>query len=509
MSPNNLNDHFDVDYPEGPILTADQVRELDRTTIEILSLEPDHLMKEAAAAILGAYLDRYRYANRVAIICGKGNNGGDGIYAARLLSRYADEVRCFVIASRDNFAFDIAGLNVVFADSDWLAALDEFNPELVIDALLGIGLRGEPTGEIAHAIDWINSGNRPVIAVDVPSGVDADSGQAPGKAVQASLTVTMGVAKPFLFQSEGADLSGEWRVGSLSYDIEAAATEAQGNLITREEVDEDVPARWAASNKGDNGHVLIVAGSPSMPGAAVLAARGALRAGAGLVTICSHPSVCTAVSHHLPEVLLWPIHGSGEASSAIVSGANRFDAAVFGPGLGQAEDVRALLRSVWEGWGLPCVVDADALNLVAAGLKPPKGLCVLTPHPGEMGRLMGVSTDEIQADRFGWAKRAAEKLGEVVVLKGAYSVVSEAGQPLAVNPTGNPGMATGGMGDVLAGVIGTLLAQEVDRFAAAKCGVFWHGVAGDQCRVEIGEVGFTASELADRLPRARDAIKLI
>jgi NAD(P)H-hydrate epimerase len=245
-----------------------------------------------------------------------------------------------------------------------------------------------------------------------------------------------------------------------------------------------------------------------MRGAAALAARGALRAGAGLVTVASVVEVCDAVSALLPEVMLIPLEDddgvlSPDSAEAILDLQDRASCAVFGPGMTTHEAVRALLTLVWKDWSLPCVVDADALNAVSLGLTLPDAPCVLTPHPGEMARLLGMSSEKVQSDRFRAAQLAVEKYGRTVLLKGAYSVVSEREGNLLVNTTGNPGMAAGGMGDVLAGVIGGLLAQGLPTLQAAAVGAFLHGAAGDLCADKLGPVGFTASDLAFRIPAAR------
>jgi NAD(P)H-hydrate epimerase len=254
-----------------------------------------------------------------------------------------------------------------------------------------------------------------------------------------------------------------------------------------------------------------VAGSRRFPGAASLAARGALRAGAGLVVVASVPAVCTAVSALVPEAICIPLPEvdgviAPEAAAMVLDAANSADAAVFGPGLTAEAAVLDFLTRIWSVWRLPCCIDADGLNAVAHGVRLPEAECALTPHPGEMGRLMHSSSAEIQADRFGVVTRAAQAFAQAVLLKGAFSVVAANGEPTLVNGTGNPGMATGGMGDVLAGVVGTLLAQGLPPYYAVACGAFWHGLAGDRCAHHIGPIGFTASDLANALPSARATI---
>jgi len=261
-----------------------------------------------------------------------------------------------------------------------------------------------------------------------------------------------------------------------------------------------LPERLRASHKGDNGSILIIAGSERMPGAATLAARSALRAGAGLVTVAGVESVCRAVAANVPEAILMPLpeHNgviSGDAARMLLEVQNRYHAALFGPGLTHQEPVLECLGRVWQDWRIPCCIDADALNAASKGVPLPLAECVLTPHPGEMSRLLHSSIAEIQADRFATVAQAVEKLRRTVLLKGPYSIVGEEFQPMLVNSTGNPGMASGGMGDVLSGLITTLLGQDLPGYYAAACGMYW-----------IGHVGYTAIDVAQALPRARTQI---
>ena len=281
--------------------------------------------------------------------------------------------------------------------------------------------------------------------------------------------------------------------------------------MTIEEAARLLPKRLPDSNKGDHGWLLIVAGSAGMPGAGVLAAMGAYRSGAGRVTVASVPSVLEAVTRQLPEALLLALP---EFDGAIAEGASTilqakkdaFTGAVFGPGLTTGTGVHLCLGSLWKEWDVPSVLDADALNLISGGLKLPKGANVLTPHPGEMARLLDCSVDEIQANRERAALQAAIKFKSTVLLKGERTQVATPDGVIWVNSTGNPGMASAGMGDVLSGVIGTLIAQKLSPIDAARLGAFWHGLAGDLAAERIGAVGFTAGDVARLLPSARDVI---
>ncbi|MBV6458789.1 MAG: Bifunctional NAD(P)H-hydrate repair enzyme Nnr [Fimbriimonadaceae bacterium] len=495
-------------YPYGQILTSVEIKELDRSAVESAGMAEGRLMQQAGEAVFRHIRETHSDAKRFVVAVGKGNNGGDGIVVAHLLAQSGSSVRCLIASPKESFAFPTEGLQAVFVDDpSWSAELALIEADLVVDAVLGIGAKGAPTGAVAELIEAVNRFSGTVLSIDIPSGIDADSGLAPGVAVWAEQTVVIGFAKPYLFLNAGMIRAGDWHVAPLDYPAELTSFPPVAGITAGAWVKQVLPDRQLQSHKGENGRVLIVAGSPDMPGAAVLAAKGAIRAGAGLVTVCSHPSVCQIVAGHLPEAIVWPILNQPDASREIRDRISAFDAAVFGPGMGQTEHVRRTLADIWShGGGLPVVIDADALNAVAAGVDLPQ-FAVITPHPGELSRLLGVSVGEIQSDRFGSVRLAAEKYQSIVLLKGAYTIVAERSHPLAVNPTGNPGMATGGMGDVLSGVIGTLVAQKVGLREAATCGAFWHGLAGDLCARHIGEVGYTASELADSLPAAREVIK--
>ena len=381
--------------------------------------------------------------------------------------------------------------------------------DLIVDALLGTGAEGLVRGHVGTAISAINRSGVPVVSVDIPSGIHADTGEELGESVWALRTVTFGMPKPYLFQGIGLEHAGYWTVSEIGYPQPLLHEPTSARLIEGPWVASLIPERLKASNKGDNGHVLIVAGSHRMRGAAVLAATAAYASGAGLVTVASVDGVIDAVAHHLPEALLMPLPSKDgaiapEAADLILEHRSKFYSGVFGPGLGVSDDVSDLLGRIWKEWEAPCVLDADALTAISRGLEPPhKADCVLTPHPGEMSRLLHASVLEIQSDRLTTVKRATEKFGQCLLLKGPYSVVGEPDQPLLVNCTGNAGLASAGMGDVLSGVIGTLLAQDMPGYYAAACGMYWHGAAGDLCAEEIGPIGYRASDVAARLPRTR------
>jgi len=498
--------------------TAAQCREIDRVAIEELGVSVPDLMEGAGNAVFEA-VKELQPEGTVLVACGPGNNGGDGFVVARLLKQAGVKVEVFVAAmenrltepSRQMLAkLRFAGAEPVFYGGKRWSELSDTAAEVdvIVDALLGTGQIGEPTGAVRETVIALHDSFATVVAVDVPTGIVTDSGDAPGAFVDADVTVSFELAKPCFFQGAGAEAVGDWNVVDIGIPEEALREPTGMATVDEAAVLAALGDRMVTNHKGENGHVLILAGSYQMRGAAALAARGALRAGAGLVTVASVVEVCDAVSALLPEVMLIPLEDddgvlSPDSAEAILDLQDRASCAVFGPGMTTHESVRALLTVVWKDWTLPCVVDADALNAVSLGLTLPDAPCVLTPHPGEMARLLGMSSEKVQSDRFRAAQLAVEKYGRTVLLKGAYSVVSEREGNLLVNTTGNPGMAAGGMGDVLAGVIGGLLAQGLPTLQAAAVGAFLHGAAGDLCADKLGPVGFTASDLAFRIPAAR------
>lgn len=497
-------------------------RELDRTARESYGIPTRVLMERAGKAVFEAIHEAAPGARRVAVICGKGHNGGDGVVVAREARREGLDVKLLFATPERDLCEATAeqlgtaraeGLAAVFADEpSYPDALDSLGcRDVIVDALLGIGAKGAAQGVVLDAIQAINRSGVPVVAIDVPSGIECDSGDELGDSVWAARTVTLGLPKPFLFQGIGLEHSGYWSVSDIGIPQDLRDEPTEARLIDCRWVGQLLPERLRASHKGENGSILIVAGSRRMPGAAVLAARAALRAGAGLVTVASVEAVCDAVAAHVPEALLLPLPETGGIISADAAGIlldrqSMHHGALFGPGLTHEHQVLALLERCWAEWHVPTCIDADALNAMAQGVPPPETECVLTPHAGEMSRLLQCSAAEVQLDRFSTIRQAIAAFPRAILLKGPYSIVGEQHQPLLVNCTGNPGMASGGMGDVLGGVVATLLGQDLPGYYAAGCGMYWHGMAGDLCAVDIGPIGYTAMDVANHLPRARTKI---
>lgn len=502
--------------------TVDHCRRIDARAIDEFGIPARVLMERAGMAVFEAVTDLLPKGGVLAVLCGHGNNGGDGFVVARHAKAQGYYVACLVAATAEQLTEEAreqmqlaltSGVDPIFVDDDrWERKLDCLGKcDLIVDALLGTGARSEVRGPVKAAIEAINRSGSPVVAVDVPSGIDASSGEELGESVWALRTVTFGLPKPFLFEGIGVEHAGYWTVADIGLPHALLSEPTEAFLIENAWVADLLPERMKCSHKGENGSVLIVAGSRTMPGAATMAAKAALRSGAGLVTVASIPSVCDAVAHHLPEVLLMPLPEqegaiAPEAARFILDAQSRHHSAVFGPGLSQAVPVFEFLSAVFDKLDLPCVVDADALNAVSQGVLLPAVDCILTPHPGEMSRLLESSIAEIQADRFRAAAAAVAKFDRAVLLKGPYTIVAAPDQPMVVNQSGNPGMASGGMGDVLSGVIGTLLGEELPGYYAGACGMYWHGYAGDLTAEAVGCVGYTAIEVADRLPAARAKI---
>jgi NAD(P)H-hydrate epimerase len=502
------------------IATAEHSRHLDRRAADEFGMPANVLMERAGMAVYEAMREMLPEGGAVTVFAGKGNNGGDGLVVARLARNDGFSVDCLVAAREEDLTDDATaqvraarahGVYPVFwGDARYERRLECLGGrDLVVDALLGLGADRDVCGPVRDAIEAINRSGVPVLAIDVPSGIHPDTGEELGESIWALRTVTLGLPKPFLFQNTGLEHSGYWSVAPIGLPIHLTDEPTFARLLDGEFVAGLLPERMRSSHKGENGHLLVVAGSHRMRGAAVLVAEAALRSGAGLVTVAGTAEVCNAAAARLPEALLLPLperDGAIDVGAAEILAHHPSHAAVFGPGLSHAESVLAMLAELWPNWNRPCVIDADALNAVARGVRLPNSECVLTPHPGEMSRLLQLSVAEIQLDRFRTVQNALDRFGCCTLLKGPYTVLGEPGSPLLVNGSGNPGMASGGMGDVLCGVIGTLLAQKMGPLAAAAAGVFWHGQAADACAESSGPVGYLASEVARALPSARAKI---
>jgi NAD(P)H-hydrate epimerase len=502
------------------IASAAHSREIDRRAQEEFGVPAMVLMERAGLAVFNELRKMIPPTGTVAVVCGKGNNGGDGFVMARLAIEHGYFVDCLVVAENEKElkgeAFEqmlqakAQGVNpIYYPDPRWAQKMDCVGcRDLIVDAILGTGAKGELKEPVLDAVQAINRSGVPVLAVDVPSGIVCDTGEELTDSVWATRTITMGQPKQFLFQGIGLEHSGEWSVAKIGYPRELLNEPTDAQMLNCDWVRGLVPERLKSSHKGSNGNVLVVAGSDDLRGAGVLASLAAARSGAGLVTFAGVESAVRAVINHLPEatfIVLPEKDGqiSPDAAPVLLERSTKADSLVVGPGLGQSDSISDFLRSLFKEWDRPAVLDADALNAVAQGVELPQAPTVLTPHPGEMSRLLKCSIAEVEADRFTIVRQAVNKYDATILLKGPHSIVGESEEAFLVNSTGNPGMASGGIGDVLSGLIGTLLAQDLPPYFAASVGMFWHGEAGDVCAKELGEVGYLAHDLANALPKAR------
>jgi NAD(P)H-hydrate epimerase len=474
--------------------SAAEVRAMDRHAIDVQGIPGYTLMQRAAEAAFDLLLAAWPGARRVLVACGAGNNGGDGYALARLAREAGLDVAVAALADPARLAGDAARAHADFAAAggttepftDALAA----GADVVVDALLGTGLDREVGGLLAECIGVINEAGRPVLALDLPSGLHADTGRVMGAAIRADHTITFVGLKTGLFLGGAAA-----HVGALSFaSLGVAAPEPPPRLLRLEPalLAALLPPRRRDAHKGEFGRVLVVGGGPGMAGAARLAGEACLRAGAGLVTVATRPEHVAALVAGRPELMVRGV-GTADELEALLEAA---DVVALGPGLGRDDWAHALFAAALAA-GKPLVVDADALSLLAAAPQPREDW-ILTPHPGEAGRLLGRPAAEVQADRLGAARELCARYGGVAVLKGAGTLVLRGGGTPWVCDRGNPGMATAGMGDVLTGVIAGLLAQLGEAESAAAAGVLAHALAGDRAAA-AGERGLMAGDVIDAL----------
>ena len=493
------------------ILSADEMRNIDRRAIDRFGVPSIVLMENAAIAVVDAIFAHYPQSERVAIVCGIGQNGGDGFAVARHLENRGVVPIVIIAGDRAKISGD-ALTNLLICERLGIPIYDDLahatDADLLVDAIFGTGLNRAPSGVYADVIRDIAELRIPVLAIDLPSGANASSGEPFEPCVQAEVTVTFAAPKLCHIFEPAALYCGEVIVADISIPDIAVEEEAVTlALITPKSVQPHIAPRLAATHKGTYGHVAIIAGSPGRSGAAVMCARGAIRAGAGLVTVMTDEETAKLVHAGCIEAMT---SGAADFSPPKDSGglkpaAPRFAAVLIGPGLADDDQSYEEVRSTIASIDLPMIIDASALNAFASRANEinPRSLPrVITPHPGELARIMNRDTKSINGDRIGAAREAARACNCVVVLKGHQTLVAEPDGHVFVNPTGNPGMATGGMGDVLSGVVVALLGRGGDPLDAACAAVYLHGLAGDILKEEIGDIGLFATEVADRIPRA-------
>ena len=502
-----------------PVLTAEEMRRADRHAISEAGIPGTVLMENAGAAVARVVAERHPAASRIVVLCGRGMNGGDGFVVTR---RLATRAQALLLGRRADVTGDArhhlqeceraapGRVTEVAAAEAWKGALARIEAaDLVVDAVLGTGLRSAPNGLAALAIEAMRArleAGVPVVAVDLPSGVPSDTGALDWEVAGATSTVTFAAPKRGHVLPPACDTVGELVVADIGIPPASIAAAAP-SLFLIEDRDAALafPRRARSAHKGDFGHVLALAGSLGKSGAAVLCGTAALRAGAGLATVATPEAAQPIVAAARPELMTEPLRREGALRRGLEL-AGLCDAAVIGPGWGSEGAAGETARGFVARCPVPLVVDADALNAYAplANHAWPRrrAATVLTPHPGEMARLMGRGTAEVQADRLGAARDLARASGAIVVLKGERTLVAEPGGRTAVNPTGNPGMAKGGTGDVLAGMIAALLARGCDAWTAATAGVFVHGRAGDRAAARIGQESMLAGDLLDAIGEA-------
>ncbi|MCI0504905.1 MAG: NAD(P)H-hydrate dehydratase [Gammaproteobacteria bacterium] len=477
---------------------AEQVRALDRAAIDTFHIPGIQLMENAGAAVFTALRRRWPRAQRITVACGAGNNGGDGFVIARLAHEHGLAATVYMLADASRqrgdakLAFEKL-LRTPVPIRQFGGTLDE-PCDVIVDALLGTGLSGEVTDQWKAAIDLMNhikvTAACPIVAVDIPSGLHADTGSVLGIAVRADLTVTFIGVKQGLLTGEGPEYCGELLFDDLGVDAKIYdQVDSPARRITRDDVSGLLPRRKRCAHKGNFGHVLIIGGNKGMAGAALMAAEAALHCGAGLVSVATRPEHVAAIVSARPEIMC---HGVDNAAKlkTLLSGANCI---AIGPGLGQDSWARALLGMALET-AKPLVVDADALNLLAH--EPlVRSNWVITPHPGEAGRLLQTQASHIQQDRFAAVRALQTRFGGVAVLKGCGTLVCDEKGGIALCGAGNPGMAAGGMGDVLTGLVAGCIAQTNQLSASTHAAVYIHSAAADLAAMDLGERGLLATDL--------------
>jgi ADP-dependent NAD(P)H-hydrate dehydratase / NAD(P)H-hydrate epimerase len=505
------------------VLNTQQMREADRQTIDDIGLPSIVLMenagRQAVAAMEAAFEDLA--SSKVAVICGRGNNGGDGFVVARTLAQRGIEATVFLLGSVAEVRGDArtnleilgrVGLTVVEVTTaqEWELHFSEISEcDLIVDAIVGTGFHGPLTGLLETVVADVNGLGAPVVAIDLPTGVSADSHELEGEAIEASMTVTLAAPKVPLILPPADAYGGDLVIADIGIPA-SVIDELDGpwlELLTRERMRELVPARAADSHKGDFGRVLVIAGSVGRTGAAHLAALGALKSGAGLVTIATPRSCVATLAAMMPEYMTVGLEETAAGTidfSAVDHVLDlKADIIALGPGIGQDPSTSAFVQAIVERAGAPLVLDADALNAFTGDPERLTGRdgvdVIITPHPGEMARLLNVSIEQVQSDRLEHAREFAAAHRVHVVLKGHRTIIAGPEGRSFVNLTGNAGMATGGTGDLLTGMIAAWFAQILDAEGACKLAVYLHGTAGDLAEADEGEVALLPSDIAARL----------
>jgi NAD(P)H-hydrate epimerase len=518
------------------VVSAGQMRSIDANAMNSFGIPGIVLMENAALAVVREVQDYFSEQGKkslrglkAVILVGKGNNGGDGLAIARHLNILGMEVTVFLFAGAHELSGD-AKLNYdLFQGMDGKIVLVEdekqirlfklalIQSHLAVDALFGIGFRGNIPEPIAGFIEDLNKAELPVISVDIPSGLEADTGKVNNVAVKADITVTFGLPKLGHFLGQGPILTGKLVTDQISIPESIISRETPfAYALTDEVIKPLIPVRHPQGHKGTHGRAVLIGGSVGMSGAVVLAGRSAQRCGTGLLQIVVPEAIAETVDLGVIEATVWPAKDyevlTGNSWAVIAERLEGANACAVGPGLRQTESFLPVLKDILQETDIPVILDADALNLISRqpdllSLRKGKGNVILTPHPGEMARLCACSAAEIQENRLEAALSKAMEWGVIVVLKGAGTIVASPDGRVFLNTTGNAGLGTGGTGDVLTGCIMSWAAQGVPPLGAACMGVYLHGKAADVLKNKFGLSGFTASEIADCLPKVRREIE--
>lgn len=505
------------------VVTAHTMQEIDKQAIKEHGISGLSLMENAGRSCVEEIVAEFGLNGRCVVMAGKGNNGGDGHVIARLLAQKGWGVKVIILADRDQISGDAAinlerlpGVITNFCTHEGqLTALfmeEIYHADVIVDALLGTGLRSNVQGIYLEAIDLVNSSGRPVVSVDIPSGIHGTTGRVLGEAVRAYITVTFAFAKLGHVLYPGAEHTGRLVVADVGIPAGLMKSASGYDFLIEDTMRSMLRRRDRLAHKGFFGHCLVIAGSTGKTGAAALSANSAVRAGSGLVTLAVAESIHSILEMKTTEVMTAPLPDSGSgfltnsSFPAIEKLLTGKDAIAIGPGLDRRPGTVALVQNLVESVTLPLVIDADGLNALAEDIsvlrRKKSNQVILTPHPGEMSRLLGTSVPDVEAIRISVAQEFARNHDVFLVLKGSRTVIASPSGTAAINGSGNPGMATGGMGDVLTGIIVSLLGQGYVAWDACRLGVFLHGFAADMVADEKGEIGITASDVLEKLPYA-------
>ncbi len=514
------------EIPFPPVTTAAEMAAMDRAAIESFGIPGMALMESAGRSVVGAMRTHFGElrGRQVSIFCGKGNNGGDGYVVARYLHKLDCRVKIFLHAPPEQLSGDArANFDIVekmklpiFRPGEWEHASACASADILVDALLGTGVRGALKGALAELVAHMNQAGAPIVAIDLPTGVETDTGRVAGEAIRATITITMGALKRGLCFYPGREHAGRIFVADIGFPPGVLSVSgARTCWVAPSEASALRPDRAPNIHKNACGQVVIVAGSVGKTGAAALSSEAVLRSGAGMAILAVPASLNPILEQMLVEVMTLPVAEtpeqcfSSKAGAALEEYFDWADVMAIGPGLTTHPEVQKLVAWILQNYPKPLVIDADAINCLALQpdlLKRSSQEIVITPHPGELSRLIGARTSEIVAEPIETARKTAADFGVVVVLKGAPTVVATPEGDVYINASGNPGMATAGMGDVLTGVIAGLMAQGLDAAAAAVLGVCVHGLAGDRAASTLGVYGMMAKDVLHELPNALDQL---